>query len=200
MNDSQAPGSDAPAAAPGAAPAAPDKPKPPPKPPAPPRELPSQEQIADWYAGADCPSIDNLFNNLVVMRFDALVMQIRKEELVPQHWQILEDRDFDEDEFDRLPEVGRLRVHYKNQELARTRAAALRIAWRELRGKRPNTWTVPDLLAAMRRIIAKKESVDFHELLSATRDVWADMTIPFGQEQREILWAVVSFVRVKTKK
>ena len=59
-------------------PAAP--PKPPPKPAAPPRELPSQEQIADWYAGADCPSIDNLFNNLVVMRFDALVMQIRKEE------------------------------------------------------------------------------------------------------------------------
>ena len=66
--------------------AAAEKPKPPPKPAAPPRELPSQEAIADWYAGADCPSIDNLFNNLVVMRFDALVMQIRKEELLPQHW------------------------------------------------------------------------------------------------------------------
>ena len=39
-----------------------DKPKPPPKPAAPPRVLPSEEEIADWYAGADCGSIDNLFN------------------------------------------------------------------------------------------------------------------------------------------
>ncbi len=91
-------------------------------------------------------------------------------------------------------------MYYKNQELARSRNEALRVAWRELRGKRPNLWTVPDLLAAMRRIIVKKEEVDFHELLSAERDVWSDMTIPFGQEQREILWAVVSFVRTKTKK
>lgn len=169
------------------------------KPAKPPRELPSQEQIADWYGGADCPSIDNLFNNLVVMKLDALVMQIRKQELVPQHWQILEDRRVDEEEFDRLPEVGRLRVRYKNQELARRRLAALRVAWRELRGKRPNQWTVPDVLAAMRRIIEKKQEVDFHDLLSAVRDVWADISLPFGQEQREILWAVVSFVREKTK-
>ena len=56
------------------------------------------------------------------------------------------------------------------------------------------------LLAAMRRIIEKKRDVDFHELLSAERDIWSNMTIPFGQEQREILWAVVSFVRGKTKK
>ena len=179
-------------------PAAP--PKPPPKPAAPPRELPSQEQIADWYAGADCPSIDNLFNNLVVMRFDALVMQIRKEELVPQHWQILEDREVDEAEFDRLPEVGRLRVRYKDQEKSRRRTAALEAAWKELRGKQPSLWTVPDVLAAMRRLIEKKAGVDFHELLSAVRDVWADMTLPAGREQREILWAVVSFVRDKTKK
>lgn len=192
MSDSEAPGP--------AAEAVPDKPKPPPKPAAPPRDLPSQEQIADWYTGADCPSIDNLFNNLPLIRYDALVMQIRKEELVPQHWQILEDREVDEEAFDRLPEVGRLRVLYKNQQLARTRTEALRVAWRELRGKRPNLWTVPDVLAAMRRIIEKKESVDFHELLSAARDVWAGMTIPFGQEQREILWATVSFVRGKTKK
>jgi hypothetical protein len=93
-----------------------------------------------------------------------------------------------------------LRVLYKNQELARTRTEALRVAWRELRGKRPNLWTVPDLLAAMRRIIDKKLEVDFHDLLSASRDIWANMTIPFGQEQREILWAVVSFARKKTKK
>ena len=181
-------------------PAAKPPPKPAPKPAAPPRELPSQEQIADWYAGADCPSIDNLFNNLVVMRFDALVMQIRKEELVPQHWQILEDREVDETLFDRLPEVGRLRVRYKDQELARRRTAALALAWRELRGKQPSLWSVADVLAAMRRLIEKKEKVDFHELLSAVRDVWADMSLPAGREQRETLWAVLSFVRDKTKK
>ncbi len=171
-----------------------------PKPAAPPRDLPTPEQIAEWYAGADCPSIDNLFNNLVVMRFDALVMQIRKEELVPQHWQILETREVDEEVFDKLPEIGRLRVRYKNQELARTRTEALRVAWRELRGKRPNEWTVADLLAGMRRIIDKKLDVDFHELLSAQRDIWDSMTIPFGQEQKEILWAMVAFVGGKTKK
>ncbi len=164
------------------------------------RVLPSQEEIADWYDGADCESIDNLFNNLVVMRFDILVTQIRKQELLPQHWQILESVEVDEDVFDRLPEIGALRVRYKNQELARLRTEAVRIAWRELRGKRPNLWTVPDLLAAMRRIIDKKIEVDFHDLLSAVRDIWANMTIPFGREQREILWAVVSFVRTKTKK
>lgn len=192
---------EAPTPADGATEAAADtKPTPPPKPVAPPRVLPSQEEIADWYDGADCESIDNLFNNLVLMRFDALVMQIRKQELVPQHWQILENAEVDEDTFDRLPEVGGLRVRYKDQELARTRIGAVRIAWRELRGKHPNLWTVPDLLAAMRRIIEKKREVDFHDLLSAVRDIWAGMTIPFGQEQKEILWAVVSFVRTKTKK
>jgi hypothetical protein len=177
-----------------------DKPKPPPKPAPPPRELPSQEAIADWYAGADCPSIDNLFNNLVVMRFDALVMQIRKEELLPQHWQILVNAEVDESAFDDLPEVVALRKRYAGQDGAEKRVEAVRTAWRELRGKRPNLWTVPDLIAAMRRIIDKKLEVDFHDLLSAARDVWADLTIPFGQEQREILWAVVSFVRTKTKK
>ncbi len=183
-----------------ATPEAADKPKPAPKPAAPPRVLPSQEEIADWYAGADCASIDNLFNNLVVMRFDALVMQIRKEELLPQHWQILENAEVDENAFDGLPEVAALRARYAGTESGEARVEAVRTAWRELRGKRPNQWTVPDVIAAMRRIIDKKLGVDFHDLLSATRDIWAGMTIPFGQEQREILWAVVSFVRTKTKK
>ncbi len=201
MSDSEAPtpAADKAAEAPAAKPQPAKKPVAP-KPAAPPRDLPTPEQIADWYAGADCPSIDNLFNNLIVMRFDALVMQIRKEELVPQHWQILKSREVDEEVFDTLPEFGRLRVRYKDQELARTRTEALRVAWRELRGKRPNEWTVADLLAAMRRIIDKKLDVDFHELLSAQRDIWDSMTIPFGQEQTEILWAVVAFVGGKTKK
>jgi len=180
--------------------AAADKPKPPPQPAAPPRELPSQEAIADWYAGADCPSIDNLFNNLVVMRFDVLVMQIRKEELLPQHWQILENADVDESTFDGLPEIVALRERHAGKESAEKRIEAVRVAWRELRGKRPNLWTVPDLIAAMRRIIDKKLGVDFHDLLSSARDIWASMTIPAAQEQREILWAVVAFVATKTKK
>ncbi len=134
------------------------------------------------------------------MRFDALVMQIRKEELLPQHWQILQDVEVDEAEFDIYQEVAALRQRYSDPEVAEARVEAVRVAWRELRGKRPNLWTVPDLIAAMRRIIDKKLDVDFHDLLSAARDIWADMTIPFGQEQREILWAVVGFVRSKTKK
>jgi len=180
--------------------AATDKPKPPPKAAAPARRLPSEEEIADWYAGADCESIDNLFNNLVVMRFDALGMQIKKEELLPQHWQILEDVEVDEEAFDGFPEVAALRARYSDPEVAEARVEAVRVAWRELRGKRPNRWTVSDLMAAMRRIIDKKLGVNFHDLLSAARDIWSNMTIPFGQEQREILWAVVAFVRTKTKK
>jgi hypothetical protein len=180
--------------------AAAEKPTPAPRPAAPPRQLPSQEAIADWYDGADCPSIDNLFNNLVVMRFDALVMQIRKEELLPQHWQVLETTEVDESVFDDLPEIVALRKRYAGQDAADKRLEVVRVAWRELRGKRPNRWTVPDVIAAMRRIIDKKLEVDFHDLLSAARDIWADLTIPFGQEQREILWAVLSFVRTKTKK
>ena len=183
-----------------AAKAATEKPKPPAKPAAPARVLPSDEEIADWYAGADCESIDNLFNNLVVMRFDALVMQIRKQELLPPHWQILQNVEVDEAEFDTYQEVAALKARYSDPEVAEARVEAVRVAWRELRGKRPNLWTVPDLIAAMRRIIDKKLGVDFHHLLSAARDIWAEMTIPFGQEQREILWAVVAFVREKTKK
>ena len=189
-----------PAAEPGPAEGQEQAAKPTPPPPQPARELPSPEAIADWYAGADCPSIDNLFNNLVVMRYDALIMQIRKEELLPQHWQILDNAEIDEAEFDRLPEIGRLRARYRDQDLARQRTDPLRVAWRELRGKRPNMWTVPDVMAAMRRIIDKKLEVNFADLLSGIRDIWADMTIPFGQEQCEILWAVVAFVGSKTKK
>ena len=59
-------------------------------------------------------------------------------------------------EFERLPEIGRLRQVYRDQALARKRLDAMKIAWRELRGKRPSLWQVPDLMAAMRRIIAKQ--------------------------------------------
>jgi hypothetical protein len=171
------------------------------KPKPPPRELPSEEEIAAWVQGADLPSLANLFNNLVLAKFDALVMQIRKAELVPQHWQVIASTEPPDGRlFDTLPAVTKLRHAYRDEELARRRLAALRIAWVELRGLQPSLWTVPDLFAAMRRIIDKKIDVDFHDLLSAVRDVWRNLDLPRGRENLEILWASLAFVRGKTKK
>jgi hypothetical protein len=175
---------------------------PPPKKPAPPpRELPSVEAIAGWIQGGDLPTLAALFDQLVVAKFDALVMQIRKEEILPQHWQVISQRAIaDEGAFDRLPLVARLRVGYPDKPLAERRLAALRAAWIELGGKQPSLWTVPDLFAALRRIIDRKLPVDFYDLLSAARDVWAGQQLPQAKEQLEILWACLAFIRGKTKK
>src|SRR4051794_26526882 len=106
----EAPKPAAPVAAKPAAPAAP---------PAPARALPSQEDIAAWIEGVDNPLLGVLFEGLNVARFDALIMQVRKEELLPQHWQVISDRNVPDDlEFERLPEVGRLRVRYRDQQLS----------------------------------------------------------------------------------
>lgn len=176
-------------------------PKPAKKPAAPARDLPSQADIAAWIQGSDCPSIAALLEGLVVMKFDALVMQIRKAEILPQHWQVISQIGVaDESEFERLPEVARLRRSYGDSELADRRLRALRTAWIELRGKKPTLWSVPDLFAALRRIIEKKIAVDFHDLLSAVRDIWRGMTLPQAEEQLEILWSCLSFIRDKTKK
>jgi hypothetical protein len=170
-----------------------------PKPPA--RELPDYEQIAAWVEGAELPSLANLFNILPIKKFDGLVMQIRKEELLPQHWQVISRMTAPADEeFDGLAEVDRLRKRYRDALLGERRVESLRVAWRELRGKRPSLWTASDLFAAMRRIVDKKREIDFHDLLSATRDVWTDLTLPHGREQLEVLWACLGFVRKKTKK
>ncbi len=91
-------------------------------------------------------------------------------------------------------------MRYKNQELSRLRVHQLRFGWRELGGKRPALWSVPDLFAAMRRILDKKLPVDWTELLTAQRDVWRDLTLPFGREQLEILWACLVQMRKSTKK
>ena len=168
---------------------------------APPRALPSDEDISAWIHGADVPTIGAVFEGIDVKRFDALVMQVRKEELVPQHWQVLSSHAAPDDTvFDQLPEVGRLRARYKDQELSRKRLPHLRYAWRELGGRRPNIWTVADLLAAMRRIYDKKHPVDWTELLSAMRDIWRDSDLPFGRDQLEILWACLVLIRKNTKK
>jgi hypothetical protein len=167
----------------------------------PPRALPSDEDIAAWIHGADVPTLGAVFEGIDVKRFDALVMQVRKEELVPQHWQVLSSHAVPDDlVFNRLPEVGRLRVRYKDQELSRRRLHNLRFAWMEMGGRRPAIWTVADLLAAMRRIYEKKHPVDWTELLSAMRDIWRDSDLPFGREQLEILWACLVLIRKNTKK
>jgi len=195
----EAPRAPAPAVRP-AAPAAPAAARPA-APAAPVRPLPSQEDIADWIHGRDVPLVGALFEGLNVTRFDALVMQVRKEELVPQHWQAISDRAVPDDlTFERLPEVGGLRIRYKNQELSRRRIAPLRLAWRELAGRRPAMWTVADLLAAMRRLYEHGAKVDWTDLLTAVRDVWRDLELPIGREQLEVLWSCLALIRKNTKK
>jgi hypothetical protein len=184
-------------------PAAP-APKPPAKPAAPaapPRALPTPEDISAWVHGADAPIVGVLFEGLNVTRFDTLVMQVRKEEVLPQHWQVITDHTPPDDlEFHRLAEIGKLRVRYKDQELARRRIEQLLLGWRELGGRRPALWSVADLLAAMRRLIDKARPVQWHEFLSATRDVWRDHELPFGKEQLEVWWACLALIRKNTKK
>ena len=197
------PAAEAPASAPAEdPPQAWAEPKPKPKPPAKPaRELPELDGIARWAAGADYPLLGVLFENLPLPKFDGLVMQIKKEELLPQHWQVISAHQAPEGlRFDDLYEVGRLRIQYKDQELSRRRLAALEAAWEELRGKAPSLWTASDVFAALRRIIQKKREVSFYELLTAVRDVWGNLTIPHGREQTEVLWACLEFVRKKTRK
>src|SRR4030095_4283586 len=130
----------------------PGKPAPPAAAPA--RALPSPEEIGEWIHGADLPTLGALFEGLPVAKFDVLVLQVRKEELIPQHWQGL-PRPLPPDDlvFEGLPEIGRLRVRYKDQELARRRVAQLIWGWRELRGKRPALWTGSGLFAAHARPI-----------------------------------------------
>lgn len=165
------------------------------------RELPSQETIAAWIRGEEAPIVGALFEQLNLAKFDALVLQVRKEELLPQHWQVISRHGVeDESGFDRLAEVARLRSRYGDTDVARVRLDQLKLGWQELRGKRPGLWTVPDLLAAIRRILDKNLEVDLYHLLSAARDVWSDLTLPHGREQLEILWNCLALIRRKTKK
>ncbi len=179
--------------------AAPPAPPPKPKPPA--RVLPSQEEIAGWVAGEDLPSLELLFNLLNTKLFDAKVMQIKKEELLPQHWQVISKLEAPPDEeFDGLGVVKRLLDAAPNTEVGEERVAAVKVAWQELRGKHPSLWNASDVFGAMRRIIDKKLDVGFHTLLSAVRDIWRSSDLPQGREQLEVLWACLAFIREKTRK
>lgn len=166
----------------------------------PPRPLPSPDDIAAWAGGED-RNVGILFEGLALARYDAFNAQIRNKEIVGQHWQAISETELPEDDaFDGLPEVGRLRALYKDQSLARKRLEALKVAWRELRGKRPGQWKLPDLLAALRRIIDKKLDVDFNELLAATRDLWRSSRLPAAHDQVDLLWASLALIRQGTKK
>lgn len=181
-------------------------PKPPPKPALPSRELPDIEAIGRWIEGEELPLLGALFElpsgaPLPLAKFDALGMQLRKAEILAEHWQVIADHSVPPDSvFDSLSETARLRAAYDDSELAARRLDNLRLAWRELAGKQPSLWRVPDVLAAMRRLLDRKVDFDAYALLSAVRDVWRGMTLPFGREQLEILWASLAFIRGKTKK
>lgn len=165
------------------------------------RTLPSQDEIANWAKGEDLPALGALFAQLPLARFDALMMQIRKEELLPQHWQVIADREIPElGVFDSYPEIDRLRVAATDTERARGQIEALEVGWRQLAGKQPALWTASDLFVAIRRILERELPVDFTQLLSATRDVWTGLTLPHGKDQLETLWACLDLIRQKTKK
>ena len=171
------------------------------KPPPPARVLPSQEEIASWIAGAEVASLATPFAGLTLKRYDTLVTQLGKAEVLPQHWQPISSHGHPDDaEFEALPEIQRLRRSYADDQLADRRVAALLVGWQQLRGKRPALWTVPDLLAALRRIIAADLPADRGDLLAATRDVWRGTDLPQGRENLDRLWASLSFVRQKTRK
>ena len=80
------------------------------------------QPVREWIAGAEVPAVGGLFSRLNLKTFDALVMQIRKEELLPQHWQVISAKSAPPDlEFDGLAEVGRLRLRHRDQEASRRR-------------------------------------------------------------------------------
>jgi hypothetical protein len=172
------------------------------KPPAPPpRPLPSEADIGRWAEGEEVPLVGALFELLDVAKFDLLVTQIRKEELLPQHWQPLPTRAAPEDSiFEELPEVGRLRVHYRDHALARRRLDALGAGWRALRGKRPALWEAADFFAAFRRLLQQKTAVTGYDLVTALRDIWRTSALPRGREQLLVMWNCLVQARRVTKK
>lgn len=172
----------------------------PPAPEPPARVLPTAEDIAAFIAGEDMPQIGHLFDQRPIKLFDVLWLQLKKEELLPQHWQILPNVEVDPADFDSLSEVGRLRTLYRDQQLSRTRLEQLKTVWIHLRGQQPSLWTVADVFHALRRILEKGDVVDYHHLLAGVRDVWRTMTLPAGRQRLDELWAVLEFVRTKSKK
>lgn len=154
-------------------------------------QAPGPEEITAWLRGRDLPTLGGLFDGMTAAGLEGLAAELRRERLIPgpASWST-GAAPRDPLAFDRLPEVGRLRVRYKNQELSRRRLAQLRLVWEELGGRRPADWTVADLFTAMPGIVRREghgRPVDWTELLSALRDVWRDLEL---REARERLTAL----------
>lgn len=125
--------------------------------------LPSEADLARWLQGEDVPSLASLLAHLDLSPAAPAAPE-------PPQRRAGHRRGLPEDlKFHRLPEVGDLRVFYKNHEVAQRRTEALLFGWRELGGKRPTEWTVDDVLQVLRR---GGRQVDPADLLAAARDVW----------------------------
>ncbi len=149
---------------------------------------PAPEEIAAWLRGRDLPHLGRLFDGLTAADIEGLAARLRGERLLPgpPTW-ATGAAPRDPLAFDRLPEVGRLRVRYKNQELSRRRLAQLRLVWEEMGGRRPADWTVADLFTAMPGIVRRGRPVDWTELLSALRDTWRDLEPGEARERLTLL-------------
>ncbi len=154
---------------------------------------PAQRDIEAWIRGEDGPAVGALLQGLDAASFDALVARLRLEGLLtvpspPSHDQL------DDLSYNRLPDIGALRVHYKNQELSRQRIHHLRFGWRELAGRPPAHWSVTDLFYAIWKIYQKGHPVDWTEMLTGVRDIWR-LELARNRPRLEALWRSLDRLR-----
>lgn len=158
-----------------------------------PAEWPTQRAIEAWIRGADGIAVGALFQGLDAATFDILAARLRLEGLLtapspPSHDQL------DDLTYNRLPDIGALRVRYKNRELSRQRIHHLRFGWLELAGRPPAHWTVTDLFHAIGRIVRKGHPVDWTEMLTAVRDLWR-LEPARNRTRLEALWKALDRLR-----
>jgi hypothetical protein len=174
---------------------------------------PAQPSVGDlerWLQGEEVPEIGALFARLDFARLDWARLEVAAvqaanpvgsaspEPAPARRAPAGSRRGLPEDlKFHRLPEIGDLRVLYKNHEVSRRRVNALHFGWRELGGKRPAEWTVVELLQVLRRdALAAGRQADPADLLSAARDVWRTLEPPRGQERLEELGKALAQLRM----
>ena len=159
---------------------------------------PSPGHLERWLQGEEVPEIGALFARLDFARLEAAAVSVPvPEPTTPRRAPAVSRRGLPEDlKFHRLPEIGALRVLYKNQEVSRRRVNALHFGWRELGGKRPAEWTVAELLQVLRRdALAAGRQADPADLLTAARDVWRTLEPPQGRERLEELGRALKRLR-----
>lgn len=159
----------------------------------------SRGDLERWLQGEEVPGIGALFARLDFARLEVAASQAAPspEPGPAKRAAAGSRRGLPQDlKFERLPEIGELRVLYKNHEVSRRRVNALHFAWRELGGKRPAEWTVAELLQVLRRdALAAGRQADPADLLTAARDVWRTLEPPRGQERLEELGRALARLR-----